>query len=109
MALRWLKPLEQGIDVKIAAGTHGGCMRVFDPPSIPASTSLRISRARSSPSAISPVPTRTSFSIQLAKQGIDPNRDCRPGAPIPGNLLNLAVEKEEVPGVLSSIRSPISG
>src|SRR5258705_11463971 len=28
MALRWLKPLEQGFDVKIAAGTHGGCMRV---------------------------------------------------------------------------------
>src|SRR5256886_15148310 len=27
MALRWLKPLEQGFDVKIAAGTHGGCMR----------------------------------------------------------------------------------
>ena len=25
MALRWLKPLEQGFDVKIAAGTHGGC------------------------------------------------------------------------------------
>jgi ABC-type nitrate/sulfonate/bicarbonate transport system substrate-binding protein len=29
MALRWLKPLEQGFDVKIAAGTHGGCMRVL--------------------------------------------------------------------------------
>ena len=30
MALRWLKPLEQGFDVKIAAGTHGGCMRRAD-------------------------------------------------------------------------------
>src|SRR6202051_3630284 len=29
MALRWLKPLEQGFHVKIAAGTHGGCMRVL--------------------------------------------------------------------------------
>src|SRR6202521_3538244 len=29
MALRLLKPLEQGFDVKIAAGTHGGCMRVL--------------------------------------------------------------------------------
>ena len=29
MALRWLKPLEQGFDVKIVAGTHGGCMRVL--------------------------------------------------------------------------------
>ncbi len=25
MALRWLKPLEQGFDVKIVAGGHGGC------------------------------------------------------------------------------------
>ncbi|MFX8496801.1 ABC transporter substrate-binding protein, partial [Acinetobacter baumannii] len=24
MALRWLKPLEQGFDVKLTAGTHGG-------------------------------------------------------------------------------------
>src|SRR6267378_2879023 len=31
MALRWLKPLEQGFDVKIAAGTHGGCMRALAP------------------------------------------------------------------------------
>src|SRR5882757_2549572 len=29
MALRWLKPLEGGFDVKIAAGIHGGCMRLF--------------------------------------------------------------------------------
>ena len=29
MALRWLKPLEQGFDVKITAGIHGGCMRLI--------------------------------------------------------------------------------
>ena len=29
MALRWLKPLEGGFDVKIAAGIHGGYMRLF--------------------------------------------------------------------------------
>ena len=32
MALRWLKPLEQGFDVKITAGTHGGCMRLLALP-----------------------------------------------------------------------------
>src|SRR5438477_1948554 len=32
MALRWLKPLEGGFDVKIAAGIHGGCMRLFAGP-----------------------------------------------------------------------------
>src|SRR6202041_497860 len=29
MALRWLKPLEQGFDVRITAGIHGGCMRLL--------------------------------------------------------------------------------
>src|SRR6202000_815422 len=29
MALRWLKPLEQGFDVKITTATHGGCMRLL--------------------------------------------------------------------------------
>jgi NitT/TauT family transport system substrate-binding protein len=29
MALRWLKPLEQGFDVRITTATHGGCMRLL--------------------------------------------------------------------------------
>ncbi len=29
MALRWLKALEQGFDVKLTAGTHGGCLRLL--------------------------------------------------------------------------------
>src|ERR1700684_1094805 len=29
MALRWLKPLEQGFDVRITTGVHGGCMRLL--------------------------------------------------------------------------------
>ncbi len=29
MALRWLKPLEQGFDVQITTAIHGGCMRLF--------------------------------------------------------------------------------
>ena len=33
MALRWLKPLEQGFDVKIVASTHGGCLRLLAPAS----------------------------------------------------------------------------
>ena len=36
----WLKPLEQGFDVKITAGTHGGCMRLLaSKTSTPASAS----------------------------------------------------------------------
>jgi NitT/TauT family transport system substrate-binding protein len=100
MALRWLKPLEQGFDVKIAAGTHGGCMRV-------------LSRVNSGVDKLADLkgkivadgdlagPDKNFFSIQLAKQGIDPNKDVD-WRPYPGNLLNLAVEKGEVQAFLSS-------
>jgi NitT/TauT family transport system substrate-binding protein len=100
MALRWLKPLEQGFDVKIAAGTHGGCMRV-------------LTRADSSVSKLADLkgkivavgdlggPDKNFFSIQLAKLGIDPNKDVYWRA-YPGNLLNVAVEKGEVQAFLSS-------
>jgi len=100
MALRWLKPLEQGFDVKIAAGTHGGCMRV-------------LSRANSGVDKLADLkgkivavgdlggPDKNFFSIQLAKQGIDPNKDVDWRA-YPGNLLQLAVEKGEVQAFLAS-------
>ena len=100
MALRWLKPLEQGFDVKIAAGTHGGCMRV-------------LSRANSGVDKLADLkgkivavgdlagPDKNFFSIQLSKQGIDPNKDVDWRA-YPGNLLQLAVEKGEVQAFLAS-------
>ena len=100
MALRWLKPLEQGFDVKIAAGTHGGCMRV-------------LSRANSGVDKLADLkgkivgvgdlggPDKNFFSIQLSKQGIDPIRDVD-WRVYPGNLLQLAVEKGEVQAFLAS-------
>src|SRR6478609_8199472 len=100
MALRWLKPLEQGFDVKIAAGTHGGCMRV-------------LSRADSGVNKLADLkgkivgvgdlggPDKNFFSIQLAKLGIDPVKDVD-WRVYPGNLLNVAVEKSEVQAFLSS-------
>jgi sulfonate transport system substrate-binding protein len=100
MALRWLKPLEQGFDVKIAAGTHGGCMRV-------------LTRTDSGVNALADLkgkivavgdlagPDKNFFSIQLAKLGIDPIKEVDWRA-YPGNLLNVAVEKGEVQAFLSS-------
>lgn len=100
MALRWLKPLEQGFDVKIAAGTHGGCMRVLT------RTDSSVSKLADLKGKIVAVgdlagPDKNFFSIQLAKLGIDPNKDLDWRA-YPGNLLNIAVEKGEVQAFLSS-------
>jgi sulfonate transport system substrate-binding protein len=100
MALRWLKPLEQGFDVKIAAGTHGGCMRVLTRVN---SGIDKLADLKGKIVAIGDLagPDKNFFSIQLAKLGIDPNKDVD-WRPYPGNLLNLAVEKGEVQAFLSS-------
>jgi NitT/TauT family transport system substrate-binding protein len=100
MALRWLKPLEQGFDVKIAAGTHGGCMRVLSRTN---SGVDKLADLKGKTVAVGDLagPDKNFFSIQLAKQGIDPNKDIDWRA-YPGNLLQLAVEKGEVQAFLAS-------
>jgi NitT/TauT family transport system substrate-binding protein len=100
MALRWLKPLEQGFDVKIAAGTHGGCMRVLSRTN---SGVDKLADLKGKIVAVADLggPDKNFFSIQLAKQGIDPNKDVDWRA-YPGNLLQLAVEKGEVQAFLAS-------
>jgi sulfonate transport system substrate-binding protein len=100
MALRWLKPLEQGFDVKIAAGTHGGCMRVLTRAN---SGIDKLADLKGKVVAVGDLagPDKNFFSIQLARLGIDPNKDVD-FRPYPGNLLNLAVEKGEVQAFLSS-------
>jgi sulfonate transport system substrate-binding protein len=100
MALRWLKPLEQGFDVKIAAGTHGGCMQVLTRTN---SGIDKLADLKDKVVAVGDLagPDKNFFSIQLAKLGIDPNKDVDWRA-YPGNLLNLAVEKGEVQAFLSA-------
>lgn len=100
MALRWLKPLEQGFDVKIAAGTHGGCMRVLSRSD---SGVAKLADLKGKIVAVGDLagPDKNFFSIQLAKLGIDPIKDVDWRA-YPGNLLNVAVEKGEVQAFLSS-------
>jgi NitT/TauT family transport system substrate-binding protein len=100
MALRWLKPLEQGFDVKIAAGTHGGCMRVLSRAD---SGVAKLADLKGKIVAVGDLagPDKNFFSIQLAKLGIDPNKDVDWRA-YPGNLLDVAVQKGEVQAFLSS-------
>ena len=100
MALRWLKPLEQGFDVKIAAGTHGGCMRVLTRID---SGLASLADLRGKTVAVGDLagPDKNFFSIQLAKLGIDPNSEVEWRA-YPGNLVQLAVAKGEAQAALAS-------
>jgi NitT/TauT family transport system substrate-binding protein len=100
MALRWLKPLEQGFDVKIAAGTHGGCMRVLARGD---SGLTKLADLKGKTVAVGDLagPDKNFFSIQLAKLGIDPNSEVEWRA-YPGNLVQLAVAKGEAQAALAS-------
>src|SRR5689334_4479063 len=94
MALRWLKPLEQGFDVGITAGVHGGCIRLLGSKAANIS-SLASLRGKTIAISDQASPAKNFCSIALAKKGIDPAQDIE-WRQYPGNLLALAVEKGEV-------------
>ena len=93
MALRWLKPLEQGFDVKIIASTHGGCLRLLAPTS---SNIKTLKDLKGKIIAVSDMnsPGKNFFSIRLKKAGLDPNTDVE-FKQFPGPLLRVSVEKGE--------------
>lgn len=92
MALRWLKPLEQGFDVRITAGVHGGCMRLLGSKAA-GIDSLEALKGKTIAISDQASPTKNFFSILLLKRGIDP--ESIQWRQYPSNLLALAVEKGE--------------
>jgi len=96
MALRWFKPLEQGFDVKLAVGTHGGCMRLLTAPdsSIRSIEDLRGKKVAVTDQAS---PVKNFFAIRVAKLGIDPEQvDWRQ---FPQDLFGEALRKGEVDAI----------
>ena len=93
MALRWLKPMEQGFDVKIVASLHGGCMRLIAPT---ASGINDLAGLKGKTIGVSDMnsPAKNFFAIMLKKAGLDPNADVD-FKQFPAPLLRAAVEKGE--------------
>lgn len=94
MALRWLKPLEGGFDVKIAAGIHGGCMRLFSAGG-GGITKLEQLRGKAIGVTDLAAPDRNFFSILLHRAGVDPNKDVE-WKVFPGDVLPVALKKGEI-------------
>ena len=94
MALRWLKPLEQGFDVRITTATHGGCMRLLTAKTSGIET-LADLKGKSIGVTDMAAPDKNFFSIRLAKLGIDPISDVQFRV-FPGDLLPVALKKGEV-------------
>lgn len=70
----WLKPLEQGFDVKLFVGSHGGCQRLM---ASPASGVKDIAGVKGKTIATYGIgaPPQVAFQVTLAKAGIDPETD----------------------------------
>jgi NitT/TauT family transport system substrate-binding protein len=100
MALRWLKALEQGFDVKLTAGTHGGCLRLLSAVN---GNVLKLEDLKGKTIGVTDMasPDRNFFSILLKKHGIDPVRDVD-WRLYPADLLGTALERGEVQAVSGS-------
>lgn len=93
MALRWLKPLEQGFDVKLTAGTHGGCLRLIGSSDGPQDFAALKGKTIGVTDMASP--DKNFFSLMLKRHGVDPNRDVE-WRLYPADLLGTALEKGEI-------------
>jgi NitT/TauT family transport system substrate-binding protein len=91
--LGWLKPLDEGLDVRVISGTHAGCTRLLTTRTsgIKQAPDLRgktIAVAQSNGSA------QQIFAVTLAKLGIDPDKNVT-WKVFPYNLLAASVQKGE--------------
>ncbi|MFG1344079.1 ABC transporter substrate-binding protein [Xanthobacter autotrophicus DSM 431] len=93
MALRWLKPLEQGFDVRITAGVHGGCLRLLGDAGAGVT---KVADLKGKTIAVSDQasPGKNFFSIYLAEHGVDPFKDVE-WRQYPLEALPLAIDKGE--------------
>lgn len=94
MALRWIKPLEQGFDVRLTAGVHGGCLRLLGSKAAKID-SLESLRGKAIAISDQASPAKNFFSLVLAKHGINPETEVE-WKQYPADLLALAVDKGEV-------------
>lgn len=99
MALRWLKPLEQGFDVDLTVGTHGGCMRLLT-SATSGIKSVKDLVGKSVAVSDQASPIRNFFAIKLADLGIDPDKQVN-WVQYPADLFGEALKKGEVQAIAS--------
>lgn len=74
LVLDWLKPLEQGFDVKLFVGSHGGCQRLLTTEKSGVKDLAGI-KGKTIATYDAGSPPKIAFSVTLAKAGLDPERD----------------------------------
>jgi len=91
LILDFMKPLEQGFDVRLVVGTHGGCQRLLATKTA-GITTLQDLKGKVISVADLAGPAKLSFSVTLAKAGINPDTDVTWKA-FPWDLVGEAVKR----------------
>lgn len=73
LLLDWLKPLEQGFDVKLFVGSHGGCQRLLASEASGVKELKDVAGKRIATYDVA-APPKVAFQVTLAKAGIDPEQ-----------------------------------
>jgi NitT/TauT family transport system substrate-binding protein len=97
MLLSWIKPLEQGFDVKLTTGLHGGCTRLM----VDRTSNIKsIEDLKGKTIGVSSLsgPPRHFFAILLSRHGINPDTEVE-WREFPGDLLPLAMQRGEVQAI----------
>jgi NitT/TauT family transport system substrate-binding protein len=97
MALRWLKPLEQGFDVKLVAGLHSGCMHMLTSKTSGV-TDLSGLRGKTIGVGDMASPDKNFFAIMLRQHGLDPDQDVE-WRQFPADLLPVALSKGDAQAI----------
>jgi NitT/TauT family transport system substrate-binding protein len=100
MLLSWLKPLEQGIDVKLTTGLHGGCTRLFVSTKSGIGDIVSLKGKTIGVSSISG-PPRNFFAILLSDHGLDPQVDVQ-WREYPADVLLIALQRGEIDAIADS-------
>ena len=93
----FLKPLEQGFDVKLVVGTHGGCQRLLT-TAASGITNLEGLKGKTIATWDVASPPRVTFGVALAKAGIDPDKDVN-WKVFPFDLLGEVLKKGEADAI----------
>ncbi|WP_084479190.1 ABC transporter substrate-binding protein [Nocardia jejuensis] len=96
----WLKPIEQGIDAKLAAGLHEGCLRLIVPTDSPINSVAQLKGKAIGVAAIGDS-AMSFFSLDLLDAGLHPSDDVE-WRVFPGDQLGDALARGEIVAVAGS-------
>lgn len=94
MALRWLKPLQQGFDVKLVAGLHSGCLHLLASDKGPVKNLADLKGKTIGVGDIGG-PAKNFFSMRFMEIGIDPEKDVN-WRQFPSDILPLALKRQAI-------------